>query len=324
MSNLTIGQQSLVSKLFDLTSGYPSVYQQHIFPTRRKFKEFMAIETDIDVYKDITYQSESSMGKKFSLFMEKENDAIVGKTILALLRERDTIIREKIQFAESELDEEFVDDYAEEAEQIRCFAERMAGNINFQLNNQQRIDTEITEARQVLSDLIGIAEIIIPTEVISEKSSEDQINDEFRNSFILKGYQQVKDQTRHGIASGGKKAGEVDLLIEINNKEKALIEGLKLTAVDKNYITQHIDKAITNYNALGTPTFILAYVSTANFLSFWNRYLEFIQEFHFACPRERDISELSAPNAATKVAETVLNKDGYSFPVYFVCLNIKK
>ena len=55
-------------------------------------------------------------------------------------------------------------------------------------------------------------------------------------------------------------AGKVDILLKKDDTEVAIIEGLKLDCVIQNYIKNHIDKAVVNYNALGTATFIAAYV----------------------------------------------------------------
>lgn len=48
-------------------------------------------------------------------------------------------------------------------------------------------------------------------------SSENSINDYFRGMLTFKGYNEVKDQTRHGTSINQKDAGEVDIF-----------EGLKL------------------------------------------------------------------------------------------------
>lgn len=96
-----------------------------------------------------------------------------------------------------------------------------------------------------------------------------------------KGYTEIKDQTRHGVSSSGKDAGEVDILISKNNKEIAIIEALKLNSVESDYIKKHIEKAIINYNPLGTATFLVAYGSAADFGGFWERYLNFLKKYSF-------------------------------------------
>ena len=96
--------------------------------------------------------------------------------------------------------------------------------------------------------------------------------------MFAKGYDEVKDQTRHGISMSGKDAAEVDILLTKEGKEIAIFEGLKLDSVNKSYIATHIDKAIINYNALGTATFVVSYVSVADYKVFWEKFSSYIEE----------------------------------------------
>ena len=61
------------------------------------------------------------------------------------------------------------------------------------------------------------------------------------NMLSNSGYFQVMDQTRHGISSNERDAGEVDLLLKKNVWEAAIFEGLKLDSVNSQYIKNHID-----------------------------------------------------------------------------------
>ena len=115
-------------------------------------------------------------------------------------------------------------------------------------------------------------------------SSENTINDYFRDMLSFKGYNEVKDQTRHGISASGKDAAEVDILLTKAGREIAIFEGLKLDSVSTVYIGAHIDKAIVNYNALGTATFLVAYVNSADFESFWKRYSDHVRQYDFPLP----------------------------------------
>lgn len=51
----------------------------------------------------------------------------------------------------------------------------------------------------------------------------------------------------------------------------AISEGLKLSYVDDVNLRSHINKVMTNYNALGIPTCFLIYATAKDFVSFWNR-----------------------------------------------------
>ena len=88
------------------------------------------------------------------------------------------------------------------------------------------------------------------------------------------------------------------------------------------YIATHIDKAIINYNAIGTATFVVSYVSVADYKFFWERFSSYIEEYNFPLVVKREYEEKSYPNASTRVADIILSRDGYDFPVYFITLKI--
>lgn len=189
-------------------------------------------------------------------------------------------------------------------------------------SNEWRLNADIIAANSVLSDLIKIDERMCSNVTYRKDSTENSINDYFRDTLSLMGYSEVKDQTRHGISTSGKDAGEVDILITKDGKEIAIFEGLKLNSVNTSYIDEHIHKAIINYNALGTATFVVAYVSAQNFESFWEEYTAHIKRYAFPLPIKKQLNIKASPNAAIRIAEMILSRDGFDFPVYFIALNI--
>ena len=190
------------------------------------------------------------------------------------------------------------------------------------MSNQERLNVDIEAANTVLDDLIQIGERVCLNHSINASSSENSINDSFRDMLFVKGYHEVKDQTRHGISTSGKDAAEVDILLTKGGKEIAIFEGLKLNSVKTSYIDEHISKAITKYNALGTATFIVAYVTSTDFEAFWERYSEHIQHYNFQLQIKKEFSILTHPNAATRIATLILSRDGFDFPVYFIAFKI--
>lgn len=189
-------------------------------------------------------------------------------------------------------------------------------------SNEERLNSDLATARSVLSDLLQIGERVCLNPSYNASSSENTINDCFRDMLCMKGYSEVKDQSRHGISTNGKDAGEVDILLTKDGKEIAIFEGLKLDSVSTAYIDVHINKAITNYNALGTATFIVAYVNCTNFESFWERYSNHIENYTFPIQIRTKFKMLPHPNAAARVATQILSRDDYDFPVYFIALKI--
>lgn len=190
------------------------------------------------------------------------------------------------------------------------------------ISNEERLIIDVASANAILADLVKIGERVCSNYSYNAKSTENSINDYFRDALSLMGYNEVKDQTRHGVSQSGKDAAEVDMLVTKDGKEIAIFEGLKLDYVNSGYIDTHIKKAITNYNALGTATFIVAYVTAKNFESFWKNYLGHIQAFSFPLVVKKGLTLLAHPNASTRGAMMILSRDGFDFPAYFIALKI--
>lgn len=191
-------------------------------------------------------------------------------------------------------------------------------------SNEERLNVDIMTAELVLKDLVKIGERLCSNITYNENSREDSINDYFRDALSIMGYAEVKDQTRHGISKNRKDAGEVDILITKEGKEIAIYEGLKLSSINTSYIDEHIEKAIVNYNALGTATFIVAYISSSNYDAFWGKYVRHLQEVDSSLNVKRELQVLPYPNASTRIAYMVISRDGYDFPVYFVAFKLLK
>lgn len=166
---------------------------------------------------------------------------------------------------------------------------------SFPLSNTARLNADIESSQTVLRDL-----------------------------FFIKGYTEVKDQTRHGLSTNKKDSAEVDILLTKDGKEIAIYEGLKLSSVSATYIDTHISKAVVNYNALGTATFIVAYVDVSDFDSFWKRYISYLQSYSFPLLVKSPLVVSPYPDAATRVASTILSSADYDFPVYFVAFKVPR
>lgn len=106
--------------------------------------------------------------------------------------------------------------------------------------------------------------------------SEDYNNDYLRDMLSSKGYE-IKDQTREGASMSGVGAGELDLVIEDRSYLFTLIEAMRLTSVDSDYIDKHYLKLLNNYNPLEVKrSFLITYYSGANFSTWWDRYKKHI------------------------------------------------
>ena len=193
----------------------------------------------------------------------------------------------------------------------------------FPETDEERFNIDLATANSVLKDLIWIGARVCTNAAYNENTDEDTINDYFRDMLCGMGYTETKDQTRHGISENEKKAGEVDILLTKDGKEIALFEGLIPHSSTDTRIGEHIDKAISNYNALGTSTFIVAYVRNVHFDDFWRKYYSYISSYNYCIPIKKNIVELTSPNASTKMAQIILSKDGFDFPLFFLCFKMR-
>lgn len=151
---------------------------------------------------------------------------------------------------------------------------------------------------------------------------EDELNDYVRD--ILSMVYEMKDQTRQGTSPSGKDAGEVDIQICREGLPIAMIEGLKVNSVDRNYIRKHIDKVLTCYDPVGCPyAYVVIYATVKKFAAFWVNCLNFIRdEYRFPYEIKEEIQELNHIYASSRHAKTVLLRDGREVAVHFYALSV--
>lgn len=315
MSSLSALNKAKMEDVFNMHSGYVGNYSDN------SFQNLIIKTTGIDVYAG-EYASAfyPSKAKKLRRFVEVESDENVGKVLLAMLDARDAYWQRRMEY---DLDDENKDKYADDARDLRHVATMMTAGLMY-ASNEERLNADISKSKAVLDDLIFASELVCNNIHYNQKTKENNINDYIRDLLKAKGYEQVLDQTRHGMSSTGKDAGSVDLLLAKEHHEVAIIEALRLCSVDKAEIKKHVDKAITNYNALGTSVFLIIYVGTSDFGDFWNRFIDYMKSYIFELECRREISEQVHPNASTRVCNCVLSRDGYDFPVTFLAINVYK
>ncbi|MDE7434752.1 MAG: hypothetical protein K2N01_02855 [Lachnospiraceae bacterium] len=152
---------------------------------------------------------------------------------------------------------------------------------------------------------------------------EDELNDCVRD--VLSMVYEMKDQTRQGTSPSGKDAGEVDLQICRDGFPIAMIEGLKVNSVDRNYIQTHIDKVLTCYDPFGCPyTYIVIYAKVKKFADFWTNCLNLIrEEYSFPYTIKEEIQELNHMYASSRHAKIVLLRDDREVAVHFYALSVQ-
>lgn len=315
MSSLSALDKAKLEDVFEMQGGYVGNYNN------QSFRNLIIRASGIDVY---TGEYENgwypSKAKKLRRFIEIESDMNVGKVLLALLDDRDAYWKRRTEYYFGD-DEE--DRFADDAHDLREVAMAMIGGQEY-ATNEERLNADLATAKAVLKDLIFTGEMVCNNALYNQNTQENNINDYIRDLLKAKGYKQVFDQTRHGLSSTGKDAGSVDLLLSKDDREVAIIEAFRLSSIDTSVIKDHIDKAVTNYNALGTPTFLLVYAGSPNFGDFWNRFLNHLKRYSFELECKKSIEEKAHPNASARECDCILSRDEYDFPVTFLAVNMYK
>lgn len=152
---------------------------------------------------------------------------------------------------------------------------------------------------------------------------EDELNDCVRDGLSM--VYEIKDQTRQGTSPSGKDAGEVDLQICRDGFPVAMIEGLKVNSVDRNYIQTHIDKVLTCYDPYGCPyTYVVIYATAKKFADFWVNCLNYIrEEYRFPYMVKEEIQELNHMYAYSRHAKIVLLRNDREVAVHFYALSVQ-
>lgn len=154
-------------------------------------------------------------------------------------------------------------------------------------------------------------------------AKENDINDKIRDLLNAKIYT-AKDQTRQGTSSGGKDAGNLDILIEINKQPIALVEALKLDSVEEKYISDHIDK-IFGYDTKGyRENYLIVYVKSSNFSAFVERYTKFVKNYNYEFKMISCEVDETKQFPEIRVAEVVLNRNGINTKLIHVLVHMPR
>lgn len=128
---------------------------------------------------------------------------------------------------------------------------------------------------------------------------EDLITDYFTDNLRSKGYQ-VTDQSRSGKSK--KLSGELDIVIRnTRNMPVAILEAMKLNSIGmgNKTVIEHINKLLIDYDTNGlNRNFILVYVKTSEFSTFWQRYRKYIEKLpdHYLYKPEAELTSFRIDN----------------------------
>lgn len=153
--------------------------------------------------------------------------------------------------------------------------------------------------------------------------NENVYNDIVRDNLGM--VYEVNDQSRQGVSPNGDDAGEVDLQLCDDGNPVVMIEGVKLTSVDRDRIKQHIDKVLTCYDPLGCPyAYLLIYVKVRDFGGFWERFMCYIKnEYIFPFELKEEISEVSHIYTDSRHAKAKVIRSGKLVSVHFFAILVQ-
>jgi internalin A len=134
---------------------------------------------------------------------------------------------------------------------------------------------------KILNDLIEVGSRILERKF--QKKIEDLINDDIVDLLRTKGHN-VADQTRSGSSGAGKGAGELDIMIRMNNGiPVTIIECFRLESCgSKNLvIAEHLIKLLSKYDTHELKRkFIVVFAEADRFDNLWINYSEYLKKLN--------------------------------------------
>ncbi len=165
-------------------------------------------------------------------------------------------------------------------------AKTLRSRLQMELEKNRNIDNE-KNSKGVISDIDLPHELISACAKLSDNPAsymsfdEDGLNREIRNlldSAISRLGYSICDQTQQGLGKNDKKTGELDIRITKNGIPVAIFEGLIHRG--KQYLYDHINKAINKYNISGCKTVIVVeYSRNKGFGGFWDGVCDALEDY---------------------------------------------
>lgn len=142
-------------------------------------------------------------------------------------------------------------------------------------------DNPMYSLDKVLNDLIEVSSRMLERKY--QKKIEDLINDDLVDLLRTKGHS-ISDQTRSGMSSSGKGAGELDIMIRrANGIPVTIIECFRLESCgSKNVVVvEHINKLLSKYDTHELKRkFIVVLGEATRFDNLWVNYQEYIKNLN--------------------------------------------
>ena len=146
-------------------------------------------------------------------------------------------------------------------------------------------------------------------------SSEDTMNDYIRD--ILDENYFMKDQTRQGESENGDGAGEVDIQLCYDGLPVVMIEGIKVSSLERDRLDSHMNKVLTKYDPNGCPyAFLIVYTTVKNFDSGYENIFNHFENYSYPFSQESSLLDVDTGYAELKHAQIILNRNGQKIRVH--------
>ncbi|MCL1666602.1 leucine-rich repeat domain-containing protein [Elizabethkingia ursingii] len=151
----------------------------------------------------------------------------------------------------------------------------------YKIDSHEADNNPMYSLDRILNDLIEVGSRVLERKF--QKKIEDLINDDIVDLLRTKGHN-IADQTRSGISSNNKGAGELDIMIRMNNGIPiTIIECFRLESCGpKNTIvSDHLIKLLSKYDTHELKRkFIVVFGEAERFDNLWTNYSHYIKDLN--------------------------------------------
>lgn len=212
--------------------------------------------------------------------------------------------------------------FSEEVEFDRLEAKLLVLKKNLLIQKSEIIQEDEAKFQELeLTQNILHALVNIQKTNLFHGRSEDDINDGVRNALDM--LYEVKDQTRQGKSETGKRSGELDILLCKKSMPWAIVEALRLSFLDKDSLSKHINKALTNYDPIGCKnSYVIIYAMAPDFNILWRNIVAYLNDYVFPFDIIRGIEEVAGDYAEAKRGFVCLNRNGTLVKLHILSVNM--
>jgi len=151
----------------------------------------------------------------------------------------------------------------------------------YKIESQEVDNNPMYSLDKILNDIIEVGSRILERKF--QKKIEDFINDDVVDLLRTKGHN-IADQTRSGISSNNKGAGELDIMIRMNNGiPVTIIECFRLEScgAKNTVVSEHLSKLLSKYDTHELKRkFIIVFGEAERFDNLWTNYSQYIKNLN--------------------------------------------